>query len=185
MKHARLLVAGVVTAALAAIPLAVAIGARSEAPSATDLTLIGGVIQLVEHDYVHPVSAHELTKDALKGMLNRLDPHSDYMDEQEFKQSQSNISGRFGGLGIEISEQRGVPKVISPIDGHAGGARRPSARRPDRGDRGRGRAAWISDKVVRMLRGKPGTKVDHHHRARRQGAPSTSPSPAASSRCRR
>jgi carboxyl-terminal processing protease len=159
MKHARLLVAGVVTVALAAIPLAVAIGARSEAPSATDLALIDGVIQLVEHDYVHPISAHELTKDALKGMLNRLDPHSDYMDEQEFKQSQSNISGRFGGLGIEISEQGGVPKVIAPIEGT------PAARAGIQpGDlivaiEGESAQGMNLDKVVRVLRGKPGTKV--------------------------
>ena len=60
---------------------------------------------------MHPVDTHELTKDALKGMLNRLDPHSDYMDEQEFKKSQSDISGKFGGLGIEISQtERAFPK---------------------------------------------------------------------------
>jgi carboxyl-terminal processing protease len=159
MKHARLLVAGVVVAAIAAIPLAVAIGARSEAPSATDLALLDGVIQLVERDYVHPIGAHELTKDALKGMLNRLDPHSDYMDEQEFRESQSNISGRFGGLGIEISEQGGVPKIIAPIDGT------PAARAGlQPGDlivaiNGESAQGMNLDKVVRVLRGKPGTKV--------------------------
>jgi len=159
MKHPRLFVAGVVTAALAAIPLAVAIGARSPSLSANDLALISGVIQLVEHDYVHPVTAHDLTKDALKGMLNRLDPHSDYMDEQEFKESQSNISGRFGGLGIEISEQGGVPKVISPIDGT------PASRAGlQPGDlivaiNGESSQGMNIDKVVRELRGKPGTKV--------------------------
>jgi carboxyl-terminal processing protease len=159
MKHTRLLVAGVFAAAVAAIPLAVAIGARSEAPSASDLALIDGVIQLVEHDYVHPVGARELTKDALKGMLNRLDPHSDYMDEQEYRESQSNISGRFGGLGIEISEQGGVPKVIAPIDGT------PAARAGlQPGDlivsiEGVSAQGMNLDKVVRVLRGKPGTKV--------------------------
>jgi len=159
MKRARLLIAGVIAAAVAAIPLAVAIGARSQAPSATDLALIDGVIQLVEHDYVHPIGVHELTKDALKGMLNRLDPHSDYMDEQEFKRSQSNISGRFGGLGIEISEQGGVPKVIAPIDGT------PAARAGIQpGDlivaiEGQSAQGMNLERVVRVLRGKPGTKV--------------------------
>ena len=159
MKHARLLTAGIFAAALAAIPLAVAIGARSEKPSATDLALIDGVIRLVQHDYVHPVGAHELTKDALKGMLNRLDPHSDYMDEAEFKESQSNISGRFGGLGIEISEQGGVPKVIAPIEGT------PAARAGlQPGDlivsiEGESAQGMSLNKVVHVLRGKPGTKV--------------------------
>ena len=75
------------------------------------------MIELVQHDYVHPIGSGDLTKDALKGMLNRLDPHSDYMDEQEFKETQADISGHFGGLGIQISSQNGVPKVIAPIDG--------------------------------------------------------------------
>jgi carboxyl-terminal processing protease len=75
------------------------------------------VIGLVQREYVHPVSSGELTEDALKGMLTRLDPHSDYMDEQEYKRSQSDIAGKFGGLGMEISEQDGVPKIVSPIDG--------------------------------------------------------------------
>ncbi len=159
MKHARILVAGVVAAALVAIPLAVAVGARLDKNSATDLALIEGVIRLVEHDYVHPIGAHDLTKDALKGMLNRLDPHSDYMDEQEYRESQSNISGEFGGLGIEISEQGGVPKVIAPIDGT------PAARAGlQPGDlivsiNGESAQGMNLDKVVRVLRGKPGTNV--------------------------
>jgi len=159
MKHARLLTAGVVAAALAAVPLAFAIGARADKNSVTDLALIEGVIRLVEHDYVHPVDTHQLTKDALKGMLNRLDPHSDYMDEAEYKESRSNISGRFGGLGIVISEQGGVPKVIAPIDGT------PAARAGlQPGDlivaiEGESSQGMNLDKVVRELRGKPGTKV--------------------------
>ena len=158
-KNARLIIVGVFAAALVAVPLAVAVGARPDAPSATDLALINGVIQLVERDYVRPVGAHDLTKNALKGMLNRLDPHSDYMDETEFKESQSDISGKFGGLGIEISEQNGLPKVISPIDGT------PASRAGlQPGDLivavdGETVQDMNLDKVVRKLRGKPGTDV--------------------------
>jgi len=117
------------------------------------------VIQLVERDYVHPVGPHELTKDALKGMLNRLDPHSDYMDEQEFKLARSDITGKFGGLGIQISQQNGVPKIISPIDGT------PAARAGlQPGDLivqvdGTSTHGTSLTKIVRVLRGKPGTKV--------------------------
>ena len=124
MLKSRLLIAGVVAAAIGAMPpLNGAIAAPRQAQadqgklSTSDLALIGGVIQLVQHDYVHPVGSATLTDDALKGMLNRLDPHSDYMNEQEFRETQADIAGKFGGLGIQISSQNGVPKVIAPIDG--------------------------------------------------------------------
>ena len=84
MLKSRLLAVGAVLVALGALPFASAKTAlradQSGKLSANDLALIGGVIQLVQHDYVHPIGSAELTKDALKGMLNRLDPHSDYMD---------------------------------------------------------------------------------------------------------
>jgi carboxyl-terminal processing protease len=161
MKKSRLLIAGVIATSLAVLPLAYAVGARraQPGPSPTDLALINGVIQLVETGYVHPVDSHELTKDALKGMLTRLDPHSDYMDEQEFKASEADINGKFGGLGIQISEEHGLPKVISPIDGtpaaHAGlqpgdlivGI-----------DGGSAQGVELS-KIVHLLRGNPGTSV--------------------------
>jgi carboxyl-terminal processing protease len=121
--------------------------------------LIGGVIQLVQRDYVHPVSAGELTDDALKGMLTRLDPHSDYMNQEEFEETQSDISGKFGGLGIQISEQNGVPKVISPIDGT------PAAKAGIQpGDLivsidGKSTQGQSLNKIVSVLRGDPDTKV--------------------------
>jgi carboxyl-terminal processing protease len=160
MRKSRVVIIGVVATALAALPVAYAIGARNgSGPSPTDLALIDGVIQLVQRDYVHPVNSQQLTKDALKGMLTRLDPHSDYMDEREFKESEADITGKFGGLGIQISEDHGVPKVISPIDGtpaaHAG---------LQPGDlivqiNGESTQGMDLSKVVRELRGKPGTSV--------------------------
>jgi carboxyl-terminal processing protease len=159
MKKSRLVIVGVVATALVALPVAYALGARRAGPSPIDLALINGVIQLVEQDYVHPVDPHDLTRDALKGMLTRLDPHSDYMDEQEFKESEADLSGKFGGLGIQISEEHGVPKVISPIDGtpaaHAG-------LQPGDlivGIDGASAQGMDLSKVVRVLRGNPGTSV--------------------------
>src|SRR5512140_2126297 len=99
MKKSRLIVAGVVATALVALPVAYALGARRAGPSPMDLALINGVSELAEQGYVHPVDPHNLTRDARKGMLTRLDPHSDYMDEQEFKESEADINGKFGGLG--------------------------------------------------------------------------------------
>lgn len=122
-KLRLLVVSGLVAAGIATVPL-VAIAMQGSEPAASDLGLLAGVIQLVQRDYVHPIGSGELTRDALKGMLGRLDPHSDYMDAQEFAQSQADIAGSFGGLGMQISEQDGVPKIVSPIDGtpaaHAG-----------------------------------------------------------------
>jgi carboxyl-terminal processing protease len=159
MRKSRLALVGVVAVSLTALPVAYAIGARGSGPTRGDLTLLAGIIQLVQEDYVHPVDSHTLTKDALKGMLTRLDPHSDYMDEHEFKQSQADIAGKFGGLGIQITEDHGVPKVISPIDGtpafHAG--LQPGdliVRIEAESTRG-----MDLSKIVRKLRGKPGTSV--------------------------
>ena len=106
-----------------------------------------------------PVGEDELTKDALKGMLTRLDPHSDYMDEQEFKRSQADMAGSFGGLGMEISEQNEIPKVVSPIDGT------PAARAGlEPGDQivliNHSSTQGVNlSQVVSLLRGDPGTTV--------------------------
>src|SRR5579864_7710395 len=114
MTKTRLFITSCLAATIIAVPIVTAIAMQEETTG--DLALLAGVIQLVHRAYVHPVASDELTKDALKGMLNRLDPHSDYMDEEEFRQSEADTAGQFGGLGMEISEQDGVPKVVSPID---------------------------------------------------------------------
>jgi carboxyl-terminal processing protease len=94
MKKSRLVIVGVVAASLGALlPIALAVGAAQTGVARSDFALLAGVIELVQQDYVHPVGSAELTKDALKGMLNRLDPHSDYMDEQEFKEISSTWPG--------------------------------------------------------------------------------------------
>ena len=152
--------AGILATVLFAGAAGVAIGASGRpGPSLTNLALLNGVIELVQRDYVKPVGPDQLTKDALKGMLSRLDPHSDYMDESEFKESQSDLSGRFGGLGIQISAQDGVPKVISPIDdtpasraGLAGGDLIVAID-------GQSTHGIALQKIVRILRGSPGTTV--------------------------
>ena len=161
MTKLRLLSIGAVVATvLSALAVVAAPGAqKSQGLSRADLALLGGVIQLVERDYVRPLEPHELTKDALKGMLNRLDPHSDYMDEQEFRLARADITGKFGGLGIQISQQNGVPKIISPIDGT------PAARAGlQPGDLivevdGTSTHGTSLSRIVRVLRGDPGTKV--------------------------
>jgi carboxyl-terminal processing protease len=160
MIRSRLAIAGLLAGATAlAVPFVSAIAVQDTGLAAQDLAVLAGVIQLVRHDYVHPVGSDELVKDALKGMLTRLDPHSDYMDEQEFKDSQADTAGKFGGLGMQISEQEGVPKIIAPIDGT------PAARaKLEPGDLivmiDHISTQGVSlQKVVDQLRGDPGTNV--------------------------
>ena len=70
----------------------------------------------IKSDYVEPVSDKTLIDDAINGMLSGLDPHSAYMDVEDFKELQDGTEGQFGGLGIEVGMEDGFIKVVSPID---------------------------------------------------------------------
>ncbi len=80
------------------------------------LQLFGDVFERVRADYVEKPSDKELIEAALRGMLSSLDPHSRYESADSFKESQVQIKGEFGGLGIEVTMENGVVKVVSPID---------------------------------------------------------------------
>ena len=80
------------------------------------LTLFGDVFERVRADYVDPVSDKELVENAINGMLTGLDPHSGYMDAKQFQEMEVQTKGEFGGLGLEVTQQDGFIKVISPID---------------------------------------------------------------------
>jgi carboxyl-terminal processing protease len=82
------------------------------------LTLFGTVFEKVRADYVEPVKDQELIENSLNGMLSGLDPHSSYMNPKQWADMQIQTKGEFGGLGLEVTEDRdtGVIKVISPID---------------------------------------------------------------------
>jgi carboxyl-terminal processing protease len=105
--------------ALAALALLALVGcgstptARSADP---DLALIRQVMDKVQTNYVEPVNASQLTKESLKGMLTGLDPHSDYMDEAEYREMLSDSHGEFTGIGAELTRDDNHPKILSPID---------------------------------------------------------------------
>ena len=80
------------------------------------LSLFGDVFERVRSQYVEEVSDYDLIKYAINGMLSSLDPHSAYLDEQDFKDMKVNTSGEFGGLGIEVTMENGFVKVVAPID---------------------------------------------------------------------
>src|SRR6266852_1808432 len=126
---------------------------------AGDLGLIEDAMRQVEKSYVVPVKPDQLVNGALKGMLSKLDPHSDYMTEREYRELISTTSGQFGGVGIEISVEEGVPQVISAIEGTPA-----SAAGIEPGDRivkadGQPIVGMDIGEVVRRLRGSPGTSV--------------------------
>jgi carboxyl-terminal processing protease len=81
------------------------------------LELFGNVLDTVERQYVTPVDDKKLIEAALNGMLTSLDPHSDYLNPEAFSDMQDQTRGEYGGLGLEITSEDGVVKVISPIDG--------------------------------------------------------------------
>ena len=80
------------------------------------LNLFSEIFDLVRRDYVKPVTDKKLVESAVNGMLTSLDPHSAYMDADEFKNLQIETKGEFGGLGIEVTMDSGAVKVVSPID---------------------------------------------------------------------
>jgi carboxyl-terminal processing protease len=80
------------------------------------LTLFGDVFDRVRADYVEPVKDRDLIENAINGMLTGLDPHSNYMNAKAFRDMQVQTRGEFGGLGIEVTQDNGFIKVVSPID---------------------------------------------------------------------
>jgi carboxyl-terminal processing protease len=81
------------------------------------LNLFSNVLDRVRADYVEPVTDRTLINNALNGMLTGLDPHSAYMTEQEWRDMQTETTGKFGGIGLEVTDNGGLLQVISPIDG--------------------------------------------------------------------
>ncbi len=81
------------------------------------LLLFGDVLDTVERQYVTPVDDTKLLRAALDGMLTSLDPHSGYLDPENFDDMRDQTRGEYGGLGLEVTSEDGVVKVISPMDG--------------------------------------------------------------------
>jgi carboxyl-terminal processing protease len=89
---------------------------KKEADTYELLNLFGEVFERVKEDYVVEVSDEQLIENALNGMLTSLDPHSSYLSDKAFKEMQVQTRGEFGGLGIEVTMENGLVKVVSPID---------------------------------------------------------------------
>jgi carboxyl-terminal processing protease len=90
--------------------------AAGSAETYRNLNLFGDVFERVRSEYVEKPEDSKLVQDAINGMLSGLDPHSSYMDAKRYRDRQVDIRGEFGGLGIEVSMENSLIKVVSPID---------------------------------------------------------------------
>ena len=101
----------------------IALGVVSAAHGANDsntyrkLSLFSDAFERVRANYVRPVQDGDLIDNAIQGMVSSLDPHSSYMDTKAYGDMQVTTRGQFGGVGIEVTQEDGLIKVISPIDG--------------------------------------------------------------------
>jgi carboxyl-terminal processing protease len=95
---------------------ATAAAGKAQALDDADITRFSNAITEIKDYYVQTVSDKKLLENAIRGMLSGLDPHSEYLDEDSYKTLLMTTNGEFGGLGIEVTSEYGVLKVISPID---------------------------------------------------------------------
>jgi carboxyl-terminal processing protease len=107
--------------AVSALGGAIAAVVIGQAIAGTDtyrqLNLFGDVFERVKNDYVREVKDGELVESAINGMLMGLDPHSSYLNPKNFSDMQVSTRGEYGGLGLEVTMEDGLVKVISPMDG--------------------------------------------------------------------
>jgi len=82
-----------------------------------ELQQLAAVFSMIKSDYVETTDDKKLISDAISGMVANLDPHSQYFDKKSFKEFREGTTGRFVGVGIEISQEDGFVKVVSPIEG--------------------------------------------------------------------
>ncbi|ANJ68382.1 peptidase S41 [Halothiobacillus diazotrophicus] len=158
-------------AAVFGFSVAIAINAladKDSAPNATDvqstiplneLRTFTDVLTRVKADYVDPVSDKTLMDNAIRGMISRLDPHSNYMDKSEFKDLQETTTGKFGGLGLQVGMKENIITVIAPIDDTP--AQRAGIKAGDKIVKINGELTQGLDleKSVKLMRGEPGTKI--------------------------
>jgi carboxyl-terminal processing protease len=150
---------GVLAGALTTVSLqTVARNAAAPLPL-EELQQLAAVSSLIKTDYVEPVDEKKLITDAISGMVSSLDPHSQYFDKKSYKEFREGTSGRFVGVGIEITQEDGLVKIVSPIEGSP--ADRAGLKTNDlitRIDDTAVKGLTLNEAVKRM-RGEPNTKV--------------------------
>ena len=125
-----------------------------------DIRTLSEVFGKIKENYVEPIEDKALLTNAIRGMLSGLDPHSSFLDLEEFKELTVGTKGEFGGLGIVVGMENGFVKVISPIDDtpaeragiKAGDLIIRLDEKPVKG--------MVLDEAVKLMRGKPGEPID-------------------------
>src|ERR1700742_3372594 len=122
-KTFLLLLGGATGAALTLLAIQspiIGIGSSAKAAASADtyrqLNLFGDIFERVRSHYVEKPDDSKLVEGAVNGMVNGLDPHSSYLDPKNFRDMQIQTRGEFGGLGIEVTMEDGLVKVVAPID---------------------------------------------------------------------
>ena len=124
------------------------------------IDLFSEVLEKIQNEYVEEIDQAEAMDSAINGLLQYLDPYSSYMNQKTFEESQTETSGEFGGLGIEVSMEAGVVKVITPIDDTP--ASRAGVKAGDyivkiNGEQVRGKTLM---EAVNLMRGPVGTSIE-------------------------
>jgi carboxyl-terminal processing protease len=159
LKIAGWISLGVLAGALTTVSLqTMARGSLAPLPL-EELQQLAAVFGMVKSDYVEPVDEKKLISDAIAGMVASLDPHSQYFDKKSFKEFREGTTGRFVGVGIEITQEDGLVKVVSPIEGSP--AYRAGLKPNDlitKIDETVVKGLSLND-AVKKMRGEPNTKV--------------------------
>ena len=163
MRRSIKSIALVCSGLIAGVALTLQLSATAQQGSSSlpldELRNLSNVFGQIKRDYVESVDDKRLLTDAIKGMVSGLDPHSSYLDKKDFAEMQEHTQGKFAGLGIEITSEDGVVKILNPIeDTPAAKAGLLSGdlitRLDDKPVRG-----MTLDQAVRRMRGEPGTKI--------------------------
>jgi carboxyl-terminal processing protease len=162
-QNTLLLLTGLIVGVLASIGNGVFAEreAAQQAPlPVEELRTFSDVFGRIKNDYVESVDDKTLIENAIRGMLSGLDPHSAYLDAEQFKELQVGTTGQFGGLGIEVGMENGFVKVIAPIDDTP--AKRAGIKAGDlviRLNDTPVKGMTLND-AVKIMRGKPGTDIE-------------------------
>ena len=159
LKIAGWIAVGALTGALTTVSLQTTARANLSPLPLEELQQFAAVFSMVKSDYVEPVDEKKLVTDAITGMVASLDPHSQYFDKKSFKEFREGTTGRFVGVGIEITQEEGLVKIVSPIEGSP--ADRAGLKSGDlitKVDDTATKGLSLNEAVKRM-RGEPGTKV--------------------------
>ena len=116
----KVAVLGLITSAFITLEIAKPTNANEASENKStyeQLSLFGDIFERIREKYVEEVNDEDLIRAAINGMLTSLDPHSSYLPPSDFDQMKVQTRGEFGGLGIEVTQEEGYVKVVSPIDG--------------------------------------------------------------------